>query len=207
MSAIAIIPARGGSRRIPGKNIRPFHGVPIIQYTVALALRSGLFRRIVVSTDDNEVIKAALATSVTNEVAGRVEMHKRSEARSQNEVGTQEVAMEVLADMKPLGKLMPGDFACVIYPTAGPLIDPLDFAKGLHLVNRDWDRAFAFAVGTEPLRDAGQFYWGQVEKFMNLHPLIHPASIMVPIPEDRVCDINTEEDWTRAERMYLALQR
>lgn len=196
--AIAIIPARGGSRRIPGKNKRLFHSRPIIEYSIELAKVTGLFKDIIVTTDDHDLAAIAIAAGVS--------AHRRSPERARDEVGTQEVALEVIVSRLKEGELDLTDFACVIYPTA-PLIDPLDLVAGYQALKMRWhSMAYAFAVGTEPLADAGQFYWGQVERFANLHPLIHPQSMMIPIAVDRVCDINVEEDWKRAEEMYARLK-
>lgn len=188
MSAIAIIPARGGSTRIPMKNIREFHGKPIIVYSIETAKRSGLFSQIIVSTDHGEI--AAIA-----QAAGAFTVW-RPAAMAKNEVGTQEVAAQVLEgfDCKEL--------ACVIYPTA-PLMTENDLNIGHQQLLQNKGRVdFAMSVGAEPLRDAGQWYFGTCEAFNLRRPLISPRTVMVPIPESRVQDINLEEDWMRAKRLY-----
>jgi pseudaminic acid cytidylyltransferase len=191
---IAIIPARGGSRRIPKKNIRPFFGKPIIAYSIEAAKASGLFGRVCVSTDDQEIASIALAFEA--------EVLERPPSFAQDDVGTQEVMRGALAALRKAsnGSI---DYACCIYATA-PLMSLDDLAYGLDVLVR-YDYSFTFSVGANPLRDAGQFYWGNVEAFLKADPLIGPDTGMIPISESRICDINTEDDWLRAERMYMGL--
>lgn len=187
---VAIIPARGGSVRIPRKNIRHFFGKPIIEYSIDTAKRSQLFDRVVVSTDDAAI--GAIARAAGAEVLMR--------GPGLEDVGTQRIGEDVLERLADDGPI--AAHACVIYATC-PLMLPEDLKAG-------WDallerRAlFAFAVGSEPLRDAGMFYWGEGWAFAARKHLVSPRSAMVPIPEDRVCDINVEADWARAETMYAA---
>jgi pseudaminic acid cytidylyltransferase len=147
-----------------------------------------------VSTDSPEIARIAESLGV--------EVHARSARRSQDECGTQEVALEVLTDLK----VPEDDLACLIYATA-PMIHQGDLHLGRSTLRYRSEAQFAFSVGTAPLRDAGQFYWGRVSAFVDMHPLIGLASVMIPIAEDRVCDINTEEDWVRAEAMYAKLNQ
>lgn len=202
MSAVCIIPARGGSTRIPRKNIRMFHGKPIIAYSVEAAKASGLFQKIVVSSDDKEILDIGMQYGATTS-------HFRGKDMSLNEVGTQEVARHVLKFMNDIEEFMvvgaPGfETVCCIYPTA-PLMRQQDLYDG-YCELKDNAADFAFSVGTNPLRDAGQFYWGTARAFLSNRPLISPESIMIPIPETNVCDINVEYDWIRCEQMYLSLK-
>ncbi len=189
MTTICIIPARGGSRRIPGKNWRDFHGKPIIQYSIETATRSGLFDQVVVSTDHEKIAEASHR-------AGAVVVW-RPAALADDRVGTQEVASCTLAMYRTTLK-----YACCIYPTA-PMMTTMDLNQGLTLLKNNQGRAdYAMSVGTEPLRDAGQWYWGTAEAWLDRRKLIGTRTIMMPIPENRVCDINTEGDWMAAEIMY-----
>ena len=183
VSAVCIIPARGGSRRIPRKNIRMFHGKPIIAYSIEAALASNVFMGVVVSTDDAEVAMWArwLGASV----------YKRSFDRGLR--GTQEVTAEALCEMAY-------KYACCIYPTA-PLMSVYDLCVGFGLLNRHKD-PYTYAVGPDN-QDAGQWYWGLSEAFVGGVPLSEGAKYQVA--SNRVCDINTEDDWKRAERMYAEL--
>lgn len=192
MNCVCIIPARGGSTRIPMKNIKMFHGKPIIAYSINAAIESGIFDRVIVSTD-NQLI-AAVAMQYGAEVI------IRSEEMSRNEVGTQTVAASVLRQIE-----LPDGVACVIYPTA-PLMTVDDLIRGREALNHP-DTTFAFSVCEDPLSDAGQWYWGYVWAFLLPMPLISPESSMVPIPKNRVCDINLPEDFIRAEKMYASLYR
>jgi len=188
MSAICIIPARGGSVRIPRKNIKLFHGKPIIVYSIENALQSGLFDKVVVSSDDQEILN----------VAGHHGAYDERRAKSDGSIGTQEETTRVLM------KYPDYEFACCLYATA-PLLDTNDLRRALGCLRDYGDAQFAFGVGREPLRDAGQFYFGRTSAFANGFPLISPLSCMIPIDERRVCDINTPDDWSRAEKMYEAL--
>lgn len=194
MTAIAIIPARAGSRRIPGKNWKVFHGRPIIAYSIEAATKSGLFDQVVVSTDGPEIAEAA-------HKAGAMVVW-RPAGLAQDHVGTQDVASNTLAIFKDWPK-----YACCIYPTA-PMMLTQDLHTGLRLLQQNESQHdFAMSVGTEPLRDAGQWYWGTAEAFNNRRKLVGPRTLMVPIPEIRVCDINTPEDWDLADKMYASMMR
>jgi pseudaminic acid cytidylyltransferase len=196
---VAIIPARGGSQRIPRKNIRPFRGQPIIAYSIEAAKLSRQFDAIYVSTDDDEIAAVAHRLGVYT--------LKRDEQYARDEVGTQEVMRNAIASLACGSTEAYGgiEAACCIYPTA-PLMDPGDIITGYNYLLK-CQAAFAFSVGTEPLQDAGQFYWGRPASFVYRWPLHGPDTVMVAIDSKRVCDINTEEDWARAERMYATLHK
>lgn len=188
---VAIIPARGGSRRIPGKNIRPFRGRPIIEHSISKALHSGLFAKVFVTTDDyHTACIAALADAMV--------IHRPAELAADH-IGTQQVAQHALQQICSKWHI-PAVWACVIYPTA-PLMSVQSLKYGracIDMLGLD----YAIGVGTEPLADAGQFYWGTKEAFLQDKPLYDVRTAMVPISPERVCDINTEDDWKRAEQMY-----
>lgn len=191
MSAIAVIPARGGSRRIPRKNIRPFFGKPIIAYSIEAAQRSGLFEEVVVSTEDEEIAEISI------KYGAHVLIRPRHLA--QDEIGTQEVMAHAIYAYPQ------HEIACCIYPTA-PMITTNDLLRGMdslliHGMN------YAISVNAEPLYDAGQWYWGYSRAFFHRAPLIGPHTAMIPIDKERVCDINTEADWVRAELMYAAWRK
>lgn len=177
---------KGGSKRLPGKNVLAFHGRPIFEYSVEAAKASGLFDRILVSTDDAKIAELVEPSGV--EVLMR--------PKSIDQLGTQELAAYVLKQ----GKIP--EHACVIYATA-PMLRACDLQEGWRAIQAG--RSFAFAVGTAPLRDAGMFYFGRAWAFLDQAPLYGPYTAMIPIPEARVCDINVKSDWDRAEVMYAAL--
>lgn len=223
---LAVIPARGGSRRIPNKNRRPFAGRPMIGYAIAAARASGLFSRIVVSTDSDET--AALARDLGAEVPFR-----RPADLSDDHTTTAAVLRHALVE---LGAADTFRFACCIYP-ATPFLVPADLQAGLKAVE-DQGAATAFAVtayGTpiwrairlvdgsrvemiwpehrdtrtqdlpETFHDAGQFYWVSVRQFLEVPVLIGKLSRGVVMPRWRSHDIDTPDDWRRAELAYRAL--
>ena len=189
---IAIIPARGGSQRIPGKNSKLFFGRPIIEYSIDAARESGLFSEIVVSTDSSEIARIAF------EAGARP--YLRPADFCADEVGTQEVAAQYLHVLRH-----PPMLACTIYATA-PLMRVQDLRTGHALMAR-LSYHFVFGVQASPLQDAGQFYWCWVPGLLRGDPLVGLNTGLVPIPEERVCDINTMEDWYRAEQLYSQLEK
>lgn len=184
---VAIIPARGGSTRIPRKNVKPFFGKPIIAYSIATAQLTGLFDRIYVSTDDPMI-------GIVARQAGASPLLRAPEL-CRNDVGTQEVARDVLLHLPDVR------YACCIYATA-PLMSAEDLKRGFAAVSAG--QPFAYSVGPDA-NDAGQFYWGTRQAFMERWPL--GCGHRVTLPADRVCDINSPEDWSRAEQLYDAMRR
>lgn len=193
MSAVCIIPARGNSQRIPGKNRRMFHGKPIIAYSIEAAKESRLFDEIWVSTDDDEIASVAVQFGA--------KWHPRSKELSDNDIGTREVTSAVVQELYP--KVKP-DFVCCLYATA-PLMDVDDLKLGydrLRVLAVD----HAISVGYPPLQDAAQFYWSDTLALLSGIEYFGSTTVLIPIKPERVCDINTEEDWLRCEQMYLALK-
>lgn len=191
---IAIIPARGGSRRIPRKNIRPFFGEPIIAYSIRTAISSGLFDDVYVSTDDDEIAEVAARYQATPLM--------RAPGMERDEIGTQEVIQSEVAKLSRIYHML--ESVCCIYPTA-PMLTHQDLLDGYRAMKKRVAR-YAFSVGYPPLRDAGCYYWGVAGSFLKGDPLVSPETVLVPLPAERVCDINTEDDWSRAETMYAALR-
>lgn len=192
----AIIPARGGSVRIPRKNITPFRGRPMMEWPIEAAKASQLFDHIIVSTDDREI--AQLAKSLDCEV------HMRS--ADDGTTGTQEIAARVLT----WAHAAPSDAACVIYPCS-PMLDRKDIAEMhfhwrlCHSVPQTW-KAFArtVIVNEGGWTDAGCLYWGWARSFMDRVDL-DGSCLNFEVPADRFIDINTQEDWQQAESMFDAL--
>ena len=229
MSCVAIIPARGGSKRIPRKNIRPFAGKPIIGYSIEAALQSQLFDRVIVSTDDAEI--ATVAGSFGAEVP-----FLRPAELADDFAGTNAVVKQCLEWL--LEHNEPVDFACCLYATA-PFVQVKYLRDGYdRLVTSD--KSYAFSVTSfsfpvqrairinedgnvealypemiatrsqdleETYHDAGQFYWGRADAFLQNVVTFSPASLPVVLPRYLVQDIDTYEDWKRAELMYEALQK
>lgn len=223
---IAVIPARGGSKRIPRKNIREFCGKPIIAYSIEAALASGLFDQIVVSTDDEDI--AAVARQF-----GASTPFLRPKEIADDFTGTNAVVRHAVAWF--ITRDHDVTHACCIYATA-PLIQPR-FIRQAHDALLDSDAGFAFSVTPYPsaieralhlakdgrveaifpkhrttrsqdlepaYHDAGQFYWGTARAFLDDVPLFSRQSIGVVLPRSQVQDIDTPEDWELAELMYRA---
>jgi pseudaminic acid cytidylyltransferase len=222
--SIAVIPARIGSKRIPRKNIRPLFGKPIIGWTIENLISSGLFTRIIVSTD-SEII-ADVATSFGAEVPYLREAHLSDDC-----TGTNAVVSDCLSRLKQ--DVDPTRSVCCVYPTA-PFIQKTYLCKGLeNIESADVDFSFSVVefphpvwrsfrlsdkLAIEPIdtsdmgartqdvrsvfHDAGQFYWGKVHTFLEKRELFSSRSVGVPIPRYLVCDIDTEEDWRYAEIIY-----
>jgi pseudaminic acid cytidylyltransferase len=220
---IAVIPARGGSKRIPRKNVRPFHGKPILAYAIEAALESALFDHVVVSTDDDEI--AAVALQCGAEVPFR-----RPANLSDDHTGTNAVARHAITWFEHAGR--PVSEVCCLYATApfvtasdlraarGHLIPQVDFVFAATGFGFPVQRAlvrnqlglvepmFPQWIGArsqdlpEAIHDAGQFYWGWSESFKS-HDIVFLAhSVAFALPMHRVQDIDTLDDWTRAELLY-----
>lgn len=183
---VCIIPARGGSTRIPRKNIRPLAGRPIICYSIENAQR--VCDRVIVSTEDAEI--AQLARDMGAEV------HQRSFEFARDEVGTQAVAKHVLDELRVRRTAR----VLVLYPCA-PLVD------AYHLVNALMRPAYVVAVGAEPLRDAGAFYAGRCADFRDGVPLWNNDTRVIVLPESNVCDVNTQVDWEELEAKFAQQQK
>lgn len=227
---IAIIPARGGSKRIPRKNIRPFHGKPMIGYAIEAAFASGVFGQIVVSTDDEEI------AGVAKEFGAGVPF-LRPAALADDHAGTLPVIAHAIEACRELGWC--AGLVCCIYP-AVPLLTAEELRAGLALMESGGAEyvfpviAFPSAVQralrrlpdgsmqsmypeyvharTQDLEpayyDAGQFYWGTSGAWLSGHsPHMYGKGLVVP--EWRAVDMDTPEDWNRAERLFsvLASQR
>lgn len=180
--SIAIIPGRGGSTRIPRKNLRSFYGRPIIQYSIELAQR--VCEVVYVSTEDAEIAQVA------RDLGARV--IQRPFVLAEDNVGTQLVMGHAVKD---LGLAKSAMRVVCLYPCA-PLVDVDIFRMGQDM------KDYGVAVGTEPLRDAGAFYWGRARDFFNGAPLYNERTRLIPLAEEDVCDINTERDWFVAENRY-----
>lgn len=188
--SICIIPARGGSRRILGKNMAPFKGKPMLQYAIEAARKSRQFhyRGIWVSTDSTQIAE------LTYSLGALVIM--RPDELAVDEVGTQQVMRHAIHTLGMHRR----DIACCLYPCS-PLLAVEDLILGHDLLAVQGTQ-YAMSVGTDPLCDAGNFYWGYAGAFMDDLSLIAPHTAMVPIDKSRVCDINTPEDWLRAETLF-----
>jgi pseudaminic acid cytidylyltransferase len=225
---LAVIPARGGSKRIPRKNIKPFCGKPMMAWSIEAALQSDCFDEVVVSTDDQEIVDVARAH-------GAKVPFIRPASLSDDHTGTIPVVRHAIEWFQQSGR--PPTQVCCIYATA-PFIQVDDLRRGLELL-RASDCSYAFSVTSYPFpiqrairitqlgriemfkpeffntrsqelevawHDAGQFYWGRVQAWLEGQVVFTPASVPILLPRYRVQDIDTPEDWERAEWLFKALQ-
>ncbi|CAI8717251.1 pseudaminic acid cytidylyltransferase [Pseudomonas sp. IT-P260] len=225
MNSVAIIPARGGSKRIPRKNLLAFDGVPMIVRSIRTALDSGLFEQVVVSTDDAEIAELALAHGAQVPFLRPAEL-------ADDFTGTAAVIVHALQQLPAF------DYACCVYATA-PLLQARFLREGFELLQQHPQKSFAFSVCSfgfpvqraltldgqgaltalypefrqtrsqdlpEAFQDAGQFYWGRSEAWLRGDVLYSSASLPVILPRHLVQDIDTLQDWKRAEYLYAALK-
>jgi N-acylneuraminate cytidylyltransferase len=218
---IAIIPARGGSKRIPRKNIKEFCGKPIIAWSIEAAIISGLFEKVIVSTDDDEIAEVARhygaevpfmrPPELANDFAGTTEVIAHGAKWAINQGFTIESV-------------------CCIYATA-PFIRASDLKNGFSALNSgDWFYVFSATEYVSPvfrsfkvtsnggvemlfpelfktrsqdfpiiLHDAAQFCWGRSEAWLDQKRVFGPKSKPLVVPSWRVVDIDTQDDWVRAE--------
>ena len=226
--SIAIITARGGSKRIPRKNIKPFCGKPMIAWSIEVARQSGCFDRVIVSTDDEEI--AQVAKQYDAEVP-----FMRPPELSDDYTGTIPVIAHAIEWFNSRGNAV--QEACCIYATA-PFVRTDDIGRGLELLKTEQcDYAFsatsyAFPIQRairisaqgrismfnpehfntrsqdleEAFHDAGQFYWGRADAWLQGRVIFGERSVPVPLPRYRVQDIDSADDWLRAEWMFKAMQ-
>ncbi len=226
---IAIIPARGGSKRIPRKNIKLFKGRPMIAYSIESALESGIFDRVLVSTDDEEI--AEVASSLGADVP-----FLRPGNLSNDHTATVPVIKHAVEYLQEAGELF--DFACCIYATAPfILVNDLKLAyEKIQHSNADYclpvttysypvQRSIYFSksgmiemkspkynsIRSQDLEqyyhDAGQFYFGRTEAWLLEKPILSGKSLPLLIPRMRVQDIDTQEDWNLAELMHEVINK
>ena len=223
---IAIIPARGGSKRIPRKNIRPFCGKPIIAHSIETALATGLFSSVIVSTDDEGIAEVA------QQHGAEVPFLRPSEL-SDDFTGTTPVIRHALQWCLDNGRDV--QTVCGIYATA-PFTVTNDIMLG-HKALRTSPAAFSITTFPYPIyrglkqdaqehisliwpehrmtrsqdlpetfHDCGQFYWATTDFMMSNKEFMDGEATGIRIPRHRVQDIDTEEDWLRAEAMYRVLK-
>ena len=226
---VAIIPARGGSKRILRKNVKEFCGKPMIAWSIEAAVQSGCFSRVVVSTDDIEI--ADVARQFGAEIP-----FMRPAALSNDHTGTISVIRHAVEWFTNQGQLQ--GHVCCIYATA-PFITSVDIQRGLEILN-DSGSDYAFTVTSYPFpiqrairitstgqvemftpehfntrsqdlegayHDAGQFYWGRKDAWLAEKIIFSRTSSPILLPRHQVQDIDTLEDWYRAELMFRAWKK
>jgi pseudaminic acid cytidylyltransferase len=225
---LCVIPARGGSKRIPRKNIREFCGEPMISYSIRAAIDSGCFDHVIVSTDDADI--AAVAKTFNAEVP-----FTRPGELADDHTSTSAVTAH--ATQWYLDQGYPVEYTCCIYATA-PFLQPTDILSAFEMLHEHSDFAYCFSVAEyntpiqralrrnsngeasmfepdnyykrsqdlEPsFHDAGQFYWGRTAAVLAEAPVFLSKALAFVLPRTRVEDIDTPEDWHRAEIMYRVL--
>lgn len=226
MSKIAIIPARGGSKRIPKKNIKSFLGKPIIAYSIEAALASNLFDEVMVSTDDKEVAEIAISYGATVPFF-------RSDKNADDYAILVDVLLEVLQNYKEEGKIF--EHVCCMLPTA-PFVSQTKLQDSFNiLVKNNFDSVFPVLEFSYPIQralqiqedkvhmvwnehettrsqdlekrfhDSGQFYWSKAARLENDKKLFTKNSGAIIISELEAQDIDTETDWKLAEIKYKLL--
>jgi len=223
---VAVIPARGGSKRIPRKNIKDFCAKPIIAYSIEAALNSNCFDKVIVSTDDDEI--ASIARSFGASVP-----FMRPKNFADDFTGTNAVVKHVIEQLSEEGYEV--NYACCIYATA-PFLSPEYIQKGFEKLISN-NTQFAISVTTYPFpvqrsirinsniiepiwpeyilkrsqdleeayHDAGQFYWGTRKAFVDELDVFSDYSLPIVLPRYLVQDIDNLEDWKQAELMFKAL--
>lgn len=228
MSSIAIITARGGSKRIPKKNIKDFCGKPIIAYSIEAALNSGCFDEVMVSTDSREIADIA-------ESYGASVPFMRSEATSGDYATTADVIIEVLDRYHDVGKDF--DYTCCIYPTA-PFVTSEKLASAMNIMKEHNpvevlpvvaysfppQRSYIINDGyveykyrefartrsqdlEKQYHDAGQFYVYNTRKYLEIHGDVVEKIMPIIVPDLEVQDIDNESDWTIAEIKYKYMKQ
>lgn len=222
----AVIPARGGSKRIPRKNIKSFGGKPMIAWSIEAALESECFDQVIVSTDDSEIAKVAVEYGATVPFT-------RPQNLSDDHTGTIPVIRHSIQWLQTNHKDV--EYVCCLYATA-PFVRPGDISTGLtSLIESDADYAFSVTSYGFPVQrairvtsagrvemlypehletrsqdleevyhDAGQFYWGRAHAWQDDGVVFSQKAVPVYLPRKRVQDIDTPEDWECAELMFRA---
>lgn len=221
---VAIIPARGGSKRIPKKNIKDFLGRPIISYSIKAAIDSNLFDKVIVSTDSGRIADVAIS-------CGAEVPFIRPKELSGDFLGTHEVVGHAIRWLEDCGELV--DYACCIYATA-PMIQVSDLIKGHDLIKTgNWKSVIAATNYSYPIfrsfkklrsgglemvfpehyssrsqdlpeiyHDAGQFYWANSQEWKNEPGSFSENNTIIELPNYLVQDIDTLDDWYKAEKIY-----
>jgi N-acylneuraminate cytidylyltransferase len=224
---VAVIPARGGSKRIPRKNIKPFLGVPMLGRAISVLSAAQVFDSIVVSTDDEEI------ASIASQAGAEVPFRRPAELAG-DMAGTMPVIVHAIRELEKRG-VMP-QYVCCAYPAA-VLSSPQDIRAARDiLTSEDLDYVFTGTTFPFPIQralrklgdgtcemfwpehretrsqdlepafhDAGQFYFGRRESWLEGRPFFGHRSRMLELPRYRVQDIDTPEDWTRAEMIFRLL--
>ena len=227
--SLCVIPARGGSKRIPKKNIKLFFGRPMISWSISVAIDSNCFDHIIVSTDCEETANIA-------EREGAEIIFKRPKSLSNDIVGTVPVIAHAIKEAEKVWNTF--EYVCCLYATA-PFARPGDIINASQLIKKT-NVNYSFPITTFPFpvqrgvwirddgsiemfqpehaltrsqdlkegyHDAGQFYWGRKEAWVTGRSILASGAHPIIIPRERVQDIDTLEDWEHAELLFSFLNR
>lgn len=228
---IAVIPARGGSKRIPRKNIREFCGKPLIAYSIEAAKASGLFDHIIVSTDDEEI------REIANAWGAETPFVRPAKLANDHATTVPVIKQAVEWVLQHMGNV---ENVCCIYATA-PFIQATSLQEAHEVLVEKVVSGYVFTASSFPFpiqrafkikpnigtvemfepknymvrsqdledayQDAGQFYWGSAKAYLNEKFFFSTDSIAYLLPRYMVQDIDTPEDWRRAELMYEVLKK
>lgn len=221
---LAVIPARGGSKRIPQKNIKSFCGKPIIAWSIEAAIKSKCFDKVIVSTDDDEIAKIALEygaevpfsrpSELSNDYSGIVQVMQHAINWYNERNATFESVCCIFAtapfisidDIRHCSELLESNNSDYVFPVT---TFNYPIKRALKINNDGYVEMFNpehYNTRSQDLEevyhDAGQFYWGSSNAWMNETPIFSPNSSPFVIPRYRVLDIDTPEDWIQAELMF-----
>ena len=224
---LAVIPARGGSKRIPRKNIREFCGKPIIAWSIEAALESGCFDRVMVSTDDSEIADVARThgaevpfvrpAELADDYTPTVPVVAHAIRWCEENLDTVEAACCIYAtapfcqadDLREGWRMLGECGADYVFPVVrygSPIQRALRITTEAHLQMFEPEHDASRSQDLEPAyHDAGQWYWGTRAAWLEGRPIFSSASRPLVLPAHRVQDIDTPEDWARAELMFRAL--
>ena len=224
---IAIIPARGGSKRIKNKNLLKFYGKPLLYYSILAAKKSGLFKKIIVSTDSKKI-------KIASEKYGASVIKLRPKNLSGDQTKVQDVIIYEIKNL--LKRKIKFDYVCCIYPTA-PLVQTKDIKRGLNKIKRNWDYVFSACKfeksilrsfilrdnksikfinpklinrNTQNLKetyfDAGQFYWAKKENWKKKN-LYQKKGTIIKIDQKYVQDLDYQNDLKILKLKYKKLNK
>ena len=225
---VCVIPARGGSKRIPRKNIKEFNGKPIIAYSIEAALKSNCFSQVIVSTDDDEISEVAMKygakvpfvrpDELSNDYVGTIPVIRHAIEWIEDNDNTVEnvcclyatapfVQSKIISEAYQQLISSKSDYCFSVTSFAFPIQRAIKIVQG-YKVDMFYPEHFNIRSQDleEAFHDAGQFYWGKAQAFKDELPLFSEVASAFILPRYLVQDIDTEEDWIRAEAMYKVLQ-
>jgi pseudaminic acid cytidylyltransferase len=224
MTSVAIIPARGGSKRIPRKNLRNLGGKPAIAYPIELAIKSNIFERVIVTTDDSEIAEVSLQF-------GAEVPFIRGPELSDDFAITVDVISDAVRRLQHIGNTF--EYVCCLYPVT-PLLKPHRVIQSLEILQEgNWDYVFPAIEFPSPIErgfrksesglidfrfpefahsrtqdigrtfhDAGQFYYGRTDAWLSKKSVLNGNSTFIELDKNETVDIDDLEDWAFVEQLF-----